>query len=276
MIKKALIKHVKIIFGMERKIIVCDVDGTTLKAGENYFKKEVKDAFNKVLNEKSYLVVASGRTYRNLYKIFDKNNDVIYIAENGNQIVFNNEFLKINKFEKEKSLGIIKYLYSVKKELIAILISTPFEAIYYEDSNIYIDEEEEPRYKNIDLDGLISYLTNKEVIKISIFKEKRDKRFYEIYDFLIKKFKDIEVFDANNRWIDISPLNGNKGGALKYVIEKFDISNFPLYVFGDGENDISMLTLTKNSYCPNDALEKVKKIVNHQYVHFEEVISSIF
>lgn len=269
-------KHVKIIFGMERKIIVCDVDGTTLKAGENYFKKEVKDAFNKVLNEKSYLVVASGRTYRNLYKIFDKNNDVIYIAENGNQIVFNNEFLKINKFEKEKSFDIIKYLYSVKKELIAILISTPFEAIYYEDSNIYIDEEEEPRYKNIDLDGLISYLTNKEVIKISIFKEKRDKRFYEIYDFLIKKFKDIEVFDANNRWIDISPLNGNKGDALKYVIEKFDISNFPLYVFGDGENDISMLTLTKNSYCPNDALEKVKKIVNHQYVHFEEVISSIF
>ncbi len=261
---------------MERKIIVCDVDGTTLEAGENIFKKEVKDAFNKILNEKSYLIVASGRTYRNLYKIFDKNNDVIYVAENGNQIVFNNKFLKINKFEYQKALDIIEYLYSIKDELIAILISTPYEAIYYEDKNVYIDEEESPRYKNIDLNGLISFLKDKDIIKISIFKENMDKRFYGIYDLLTKNYKDIEVFDANNKWIDVSPLHGNKGDALKFVLEKFNISSLPLYVFGDGENDISMLKLTKNSYCPKDALDKVKKIVSFQYNHFEDVISSIF
>lgn len=261
---------------MEKKIIVCDVDGTTLKAGEINFKKEVKEAFKKILEEKSYFMVASGRTYRNLYKIFDNNKDVIYIAENGNQIVFNNEFLKINNFEHQKAIDIIKFLYSIKNELIAILISTPYEAIYYEDSNIYIDEEEETRYKNIDLDGLISYFENKEIIKISIFKDKMDDKFYKIYDSLNKNYKDIEVFDANNRWIDISPLKGNKGDALKFVLEKFNISSLPLYVFGDGENDISMLTLTKNSYCPSDALNKVKEIATHQYDRFEDVIFSIF
>ena len=268
-------KDVKIIEVM-KKVIVCDVDGTTLKSGERVFNDNVKKAFKKILDDKSYLVVASGRTYRNLYKIFDYNKNVVYIAENGNQIVFNENILKINKFDKEKGIEIIKYLYSFKKDLIAILISTPDEAIYYKENNIYIDEEETPRYKDIDLNKLIKNFDNKEIIKISIFKEKMDDLFYKIYHSLNEKFDNIEVFDANNRWIDISNKNGNKGQAVKFVLDKFKINELPLYVFGDGENDISMLKLTKNNYCPIDALDNVKNIVNHQYVHFDEVIFSLF
>ncbi len=259
-----------------KKIIVSDVDGTSMKSGEQEFRKEVKEAYLKVLNNDSYLIVASGRTYRNLFKIFNYDKRIIYISENGNQIVFNEEFLKINKFNHDEAIDIIKFLYGYKKDLIAILISTPFEAIYYENDEIYIDEEETPRYKNIDLMKLIEYFNGKDIIKISIFKEKMDTLFYEIYDSLNKKYSDIEVFDANNRWIDVSPLNGNKGEAVKYVLDRFKINDLALYVFGDGENDISMLKLTENSYCPNDSLDSVKKIALHQYVHFEDTLSSLF
>lgn len=47
-------------------------------------------------------------------------------------------------------------------------------------------------------------------------------------------------------------------------MNKYDISLDDLYVFGDGENDIGMLTYAKNSYAPANALDDAKKTAKYE------------
>lgn len=254
------------------KIFVTDVDGTTLLKGEKEFNKEVKNAFKKIKDNGNELIVASGRTYRNLHKIFDYDDTITYISENGNMIVENGKILFLNKFKDGLARKIIEYLGGIND--IAILVSTQSKALYYENGEVYVDEDETPVEVNFQLIDFINFI-NEEIIKISFYKEAMDEKFYEIYHFLINNFNDVEVFNANNNRIDVSPTNGNKGEAVKFVFNKKHINLEDLYAFGDGENDISMLKLTKNSYCPNHALDVVKKNSNHTFTDFALAVSSI-
>lgn len=256
------------------KIFVTDIDGTTLFDGSNLLPKENELAYKKIL-KKAKLIVASGRTTRNLYSIFKNNDEIIYIGENGNIVVYKNEIIYLNKFKKEEANKILSFA-SLNKDNY-ILVSTPFSCYFYKpNKKIRVDDELEYRYENIEYSYFVNnILKDLDIIKISIYRKEMDYIFYTLYKNAKKEFEFAEVFDANNSWIDFSPLGGNKGNALKFVFDKFNLDFKDAYIFGDGENDISMLKLSKNSYSPNRSLNSVKEISKNIYSSFPEVVSSL-
>lgn len=258
------------------KIFVSDIDGTCLKKGEKELSLEVKKAFNSILDLGNTLIIASGRNYRDLRRLFSNDNKIFYCAENGNLIVYKDEFLFINKFENKFAKELIKYLDSLKYYDF-ILISTPLKSYYYsQNGDVYIDYvlENTKIGTTLKIDELLNLLTE-DIIKISVFKRKVDENYYSLYKEYQIKYKDIEIFDSNNNWIDFSPRNGNKGEGIKFIINYFHLNKNDLYVFGDGENDISMLKLTKNSFCPISSLEIVKKSSNNCYIDFASQVKLI-
>lgn len=66
------------------------------------------------------------------------------------------------------------------------------------------------------------------------------------------------------------PKGINKVNQLKYLVNKYDISLDDLYVFGDGENDIGMLTYARNSYAPANALENAKEAAKYECLACKE------
>ena len=257
------------------KVFVSDIDGTCLKKGEKELSLEVKEAFNNILLQNNTLVIASGRTYRDLRRLFNNNDEIIYIAENGNLVCYKDEFLLENKFEDGVAENLIRYLDTLKY-FDLILVSTPSCCLYYtQNGDIIFDYyRNAPGKSKVSIEEFLSYFHD-DIIKVSVFKENTDSKYSKFYDLFNEKYEDLEIFDSNNNWIDFSPRNGNKGEALKFILKKFNLKKEDLIVFGDGENDISMLKLTLNSYCPISSLEIVKKNSSSTYVDFASQVNLI-
>lgn len=58
-------------------------------------------------------------------------------------------------------------------------------------------------------------------------------------------------------WIEINPLEISKGKSLRLLMEQLEIPKEEVYIFGDGENDLSMMEVA-HSVAMGNALENVK------------------
>ncbi len=66
--------------------------------------------------------------------------------------------------------------------------------------------------------------------------------------------------------LEFNPAGVNKGSALTTMLDMLDLKNSPLATAGDGENDLSMLSLSPYSIAPDNAPEHIKaqaaKVIN--------------
>ena len=106
---------------------------------------------------------------------------------------------------------------------------------------------------------LIKDIDTKKIFKIFLWqlsnKEKED--FYKIFN-----NEHIEIVSSENDGIDITLKNVSKGNAVKIFTNYYNLSLDNIAVFGDNDNDISMLNVTKNSFAMGNATEEVKNIAN--------------
>ena len=105
----------------------------------------------------------------------------------------------------------------------------------------------------------IKDIDTKKIFKIFLWqlsnKEKED--FYKIFN-----NEHIEIVSSESDGIDITLKNVSKGNAVKILANYYNLSLDNIAVFGDNDNDISMLNVTKNSFAMGNATEEVKNIAN--------------
>ena len=78
-----------------------------------------------------------------------------------------------------------------------------------------------------------------------------------------KIFETYEISKVEKQWVEINPKGIHKGlGVLDYL-KYYHITKEEIVVFGNGENDISMLSQTKNSVAVENAQDLVKKQANY-------------
>lgn len=268
----------------EALTFVTDVDGTTLMPGEIFFKDQTKEAFKYLLKENN-LIVASGRTYRQLRKLYgdflseEEVNNLVFIAENGNVAYKNNALLYVHYFEDDFVKNVIKDLLNVEE--CAVLVSLVDKALYYENGEIYIDEDEIPFKKGVSKEEFYELILKEKPIKISAYFPDYDNDktpFINTHKYLIDTYSDlyrVDFFDANNKWIDCSSKFTNKGTTLKLVVDKFNLNPDNIHVFGDGENDLAMFEVTSKTHSPITALKITKDKASSIYNEFSEEIHKI-
>lgn len=87
---------------------------------------------------------------------------------------------------------------------------------------------------------------------------------YKIATTLREKFPhQLETHVTGPRYVDITPLGVSKGAGLAFLLAKLGVTPEEVLAIGDGENDISMLTLAGTSVAMDNALESVKKAAQH-------------
>lgn len=255
------------------KYFVCDVDGTTLMPGERSFSARTIDAFNEILNSGNKIIVASGRTYANLKFLFNNNKDITYLCENGSLLVEDDKDVIVHYMDSDDVKSLFSYYSSF--DGLVIELCTAHMAYFVNRSNI--DEKEFLVAFNSNCMFVKTLEDVKEpIIKFSIYRMKKDEIFDKWYKETYETYKDkVEIFDANNSWIDYSPLNVSKGNVLKEYVKKKNIPLNSLHIFGDAENDVSMLSLTNNSYCNNAGLDSAKKVSKNIFVDFKDTVEKI-
>lgn len=85
-----------------------------------------------------------------------------------------------------------------------------------------------------------------------------------------KKIKNPNISPSKIYYCDITSKEVSKGNAVIEICKYLNLNTNEIITIGDGENDISMLELTHNSYAMGNAIEKVKAIAKHKTLTNDE------
>lgn len=268
------------------KMLVSDLDGTLLTKDKK-IAPETKLILQDVTNKYNIpLTIASGRyiyDILNVLKSLELNPNLdYYVIGNNGAIIFNpkkQEYVSYQPIDASSSQKIYDFIQQVnndgvriaaqiyQKEMEILIYNQKFMDEYF--NIVYGDKYDDPWQKG-PFKSIENY-QNKEYVKFVLFFENNilTQKYFKI---ISKQFPNLEICQSGSSNIEINASGVSKGAALTKLCKhlKFDINQ--TMVFGDHNNDISMLSLTNYSFCPKDATEKAKKAARH-IMNFE---SSVF
>ena len=233
------------------KLIVCDFDGTyhtnnlDIKINNKYI--------NKFRKKGNLFMLSSGRSFKSLKemtKIFNIQYDFLSCCD-GSILYDNNDNILI-KFPLSNT--ILKKFLSLKKY-------SKIERIQYS----YEDDYYSTRGDN-NLIGCNIVIKNELITHkfLNEFHKLKDK--YQKFDFLEYKHDEVTFFCLKNQGI-------NKSSTIKFLQENLNINFKDIYVFGDNENDYSMLKYF-NGYYIGEVTDRVKNVCikgyNNVYEFFKD------
>ena len=253
---------------MSIKMIALDLDGTALRSDREFSEKTLK-VLNKAIEKNIKIIIATGRAENSLpYSLYGINGLEYVITSNGARVI------RINK-DKESEI--------IHKNLIdENCIDEIHKLVKQHDKDIEIFVEGRAYIGKREYEGVLSGII-----------KSRDKEYIhetrtpidDIYEMLLEKRAYIENINVNYKSLeekaemekhlkDLSgvkltssfPLNNEIGGgstskadALRFLMEKFDISRHELMACGDNPNDIEMLELAGIGVAMGNAEEIVKE-----------------
>ena len=196
--------------------------------------------YNCETNEIKYLQKISLEEEKLLFDNFSKHNvEIMGVNDDYLYDYVSNEYLK-EKIEYKKENNIVNDIYTGGPK------------------GIYHDQTKN-KYRVINVK---TFDNNDPVNKVIIAQRK------DILDKAIEdtptSIKDNFTFNkTTDLWLEISPKGVSKGNNLKELAKELNIDLNEIMVFGDGENDLSMLSIVENSVCMLNGMDSVKKQVKY-------------
>lgn len=244
------------------KLIATDVDGTLVKDSSKEIYDEYADVIRRLTDKGIYFMVASGRQYGSIRKMFEKTErDLLYIAENGAHIVVNGKTLSMTRMNRNDVEEIMADLRSYYKEGCHVVASTGNGCLLEskDDSFIRLMSEEYRNDVRLTEDILGE---NEDIIKLAIYKKGGIRHIGE--QVLIPKWKDrVKTCMAGEEWVDFMDFSVDKGNALKIVQKELGIWKEETMAFGDNNNDIGLLRAAGESYAVENAVQELKAEAKH-------------
>lgn len=256
------------------KMIASDLDGTLIREGammkEGSSRPEgtspIEEGFFEVLDElldRGYLFyVATGRQYANARRLFDSYADRIgFACENGALALEREEKQYVLEIPREKAMEIAEDILQFPETDICL---SGVKACYirprtawFEDQLTQVLQNKTERFEKLEE-------IDDQIVKIAMYIYDFPKNAERIREFFVKKYGTFADFVCGgNDWLDVIMKNTGKGRALQAILEKKGLKPEELMVFGDNQNDLSMLELTPNSYCMAHAKPDVKAHAAH-------------
>jgi HAD superfamily hydrolase (TIGR01484 family) len=230
------------------RLIVSDYDGT-LKQSEAPLSQEFFTKVNMLSSRGGIFAIASGRPYNRLKKLlFQISNSIVFISDDGAQMMYKNCVLYKKTVELNDA-----------KAICAQAISLGFTAIC-------ALREENKSVKSEQLQ--LPFFLNSDIFKIIIVKDGKDSA--EIKE--AASSMRLRVCYEDNEYLEFCHKDANKGEAVKKLMQRFSVNEGQMLVLGDGENDISMLSLTKNRVFPKNAKQQVLDLGGETVDNIEKYI----
>lgn len=249
---------------MGEKLIVMDMDGTLLTDNKEVTTYTLEKLMS-VQDQGVTLALASGRPitrlkdYTELLRFNEKGGFII----EGNGVAYFDYFKgshhEVRRCSHEEAQEIIDYISPLNVEILImgevdayiILAKGQSESYWIKTTTvenlknrdiIYIDsiDEIKERLNKVCVCGIPEVIE-----KVSMHLKGLNKKYW--YGRIMQ------------HWIEIQPKEISKGNALSMIMKQYGYTKEDVLVFGDGENDISMLTVGKGIAMSN-ALDSVKKV----------------
>ncbi len=252
---------------MKYEAIFSDYDGTLI--GDDYIvSKENKDAIQKYVKNGGKFFMSTGRILKSIYPHImelDVDTDIAIVSQGAeiydlkNKKMLKQTLVQLAQLKKINDFIVSQLNFDDKL--------TPF--MYIDDEIYFMDRNEESIKMFCD------------ILKVDVHIIKTD-----LYDFALKvnalpskvlvivdpKYRDAFIENGNKLLgeevvfcasrdflIEIMPKGINKGEAVKYVCEKYDIMLSDVICIGDSDNDLSMIEIAGLGVATGNAYDSVKK-----------------
>jgi len=234
------------------KMIVLDLDGTTLN-NKNVIPENLKNILINLVNKGTCrIVLASGRSISSM-KILasDLGLTAPLVTLNGGVIIDP----VTREIYNEKNLEPETYM-----EGLHILKKLNIEFVVFSSFGVYADKPSEitdilTKYTENEIKWTKDFISIKNPVKI-LFIPKSKESTKEI-----KKetsFLNIDIIESGFSFTEIVPKGVNKGSALNIVANMLNIDAKEIIAFGDNENDIEMLQFAGTGVAMGNAPDHVK------------------
>jgi Cof subfamily protein (haloacid dehalogenase superfamily) len=241
-------------------MIFFDIDGTLL----NHEKKllaSTKKAVYRLKELGHELAIATGRApfmFENLRKELGINT---YVSFNGQYVVYNGKPVYQNPLNKEE-LHLLKEFSEANNN-----------PIIYENHETMYANVEEHAYIEKGIGSLKIatkpiydpfYYKNNHVYQSLLFCTEKEEDIYR------ERFSKLEFVRWHEFAMDVLPAGSSKAKGIEALTKYLNIPMDCVYAFGDGQNDIEMLSLVKNSIAMGNAEDQVKKVAKYITNHVDE------
>ena len=253
------------------KLIACDLDGTLLQNGATKPDPEVFPLIERLFDKKILFVVASGRQYSCIRRMFEPVKDKIgYVCENGALCIYHDRIIARSALSHDLGYRILQSIRD--RENCEILLSG---------KNVSYLESKDPAYVNH-----IKYVVGNDVAIVSDIM-KVSEPFYKISvcnfhgidncdAYFINKFSsEANVVTSGNIWLDFMEPHTNKGAALSALAQYLGFTAAECAAFGDHYNDVEMLKYVGESYAMENAQPGIAELCRHSCRRVEDTLRQI-
>lgn len=240
---------------MSIRMIATDMDGTFLNSNSSYDQQRFHKVYTELKKRGIRFVVASGNPFKQLQGTFEGIKDELtYIAENGGYIVEEGKELFLSHLSKQDTISIIESLKRMPDVLCwACTKDQSYTLTSISDAYHQMFLPYFPGVKKIDDFAMIAtpiikfalYLPNKNV-------EERIQNFSAIVS------EEVCVVDSGHYCVDLIPAHINKGVAIAFLMERYDLQPDEVMAFGDAGNDEELLKKVGYGYAMMNAKESFK------------------
>lgn len=250
------------------KMVVCDMDGTLLNS-DLQISKENLDAINALREKGIRFCIATGRPEQLVKEyIGPLQMEDPMILYNGS--VIGHPFKKNRLYEmtlkKDDIQSIIEYC--EENEITYMLytqdriISKPnYRVDFFEERNKLLSKKNQCVFEDIqDIEEILKY----NISKILLIESNQEK--YEKTKTMVSQYSQLEIVASQKGFIDINPEGASKGNALQILANHFGYTLDEVVVFGDQDNDASMLEIAGIGIAMEGASTNAKNAASDQTI----------
>lgn len=237
------------------KLIVSDMDGTLLHDHGTSVNPEYFHVIRKMKEKGILFCAASGRQYESLRTLFAPvKDDILYITENGTEIMYKNERIFSMPMSMEVSRQLVLDTRAIPEAESMYCVG---DRAYFEkeDVNVYHLMKDEYHFKCEMVDDLLELKIP--CLKFSLYLPEKVNEITAEY-FTPKWKKTHEVACGGEYFMDVMERGANKGTALKRMQDILKITKEETAVFGDNHNDLEMIEAAGESFAVANARTEVK------------------
>ena len=237
----------------KESIIFFDIDGTLLNH-EKQLPPSTKQAIFQLKERGHVVAIATGRAPFMFEKLRRELDIHTYVTYNGSFVVVNGEVIYKNPLNIEPLEKLTEAALRNNHPVVFMsdndMKMNVLEHSYIKESIDTLKIDQFPTfdpqyYKTVDLYQTLLFCAEGE--------EKQYEREFQDFDFV--------------RWhpvsLDLLPKGGSKAKGIELIVKKLGIPADRQYAFGDGLNDVEMLSTVPNSVAMGNGAEKVKAVAKY-------------
>ncbi|WP_411843406.1 Cof-type HAD-IIB family hydrolase [Salinicoccus sp. HZC-1] len=245
---------------MSIKLIAVDMDGTFLNDTKEYDRERFSELYLKMKEQGIKFVVASGNQYYQLKSFYgDIQDEISYVAENGAFVVDRGEEVSSVSIPKDHVEAVTEEI-SKNDKLSTIVCG--------KESAYVLDHVTEEYFKMIQkfyrrLKRVKSFDDiDDQVLKFALSCPKEDTD--GLKDFLEDILGEyITPVSSGHGSIDLIVPGHHKANGIRELQKRWHIKDEETMAFGDGGNDIEMLSHVQYGFAMENATEEVKQIAEY-------------